>query len=117
MKWLADENLRSSILKGLLQRSPAFDIVRAQDVQGISGREDLVLLGWATLHDRVLLTHDVSTMLPAMREQLRLASRCTPIVLAPDSLPIGTVIEQVLLLDGCSIDADWAAGVVYLPLG
>jgi hypothetical protein len=34
----------------------------------------------------------------------------------PDSLPIGEEIEDILLLDECPIDADWAVGVVYLPL-
>ena len=37
-------------------------------------------------------------------------------VLVSDSLPIGAVIEEILLLDQCSKEADWAAGVIYLPL-
>jgi len=51
-----------------------------------------------------------------MREQLRRASHCTPVVLVPDSLPIGTAIEQILLLEFCATVADWSAGVVYLPV-
>lgn len=66
-------------------------------------------------NDRVVLTHDVSTMIPAMRERLRI-SRCAPIVFVPDSLPVGQAIEEILLLDGCSVEVDCAAGVVYLPL-
>jgi len=54
-------------------------------------------------------------MVPAMRLQLERAALCTPL-LVPDSLPIAWVIEEILLLDECSIDSDWAAGVVYLPL-
>lgn len=81
----------------------------------ISGEEDTVVLDWATRNDRVVLAHDVSTMIPAMREQLR-TSRCAPIVFVPDSLPVGQAIEEILLLDGSSVEDDWAAGVVYLPL-
>jgi hypothetical protein len=55
-------------------------------------------------------------MIPAMKEQVRLASRCAPIVFVPDSLPTGSVIEELLLLEECSTEADWAAGVLYLPL-
>ena len=115
MKWLADENLDNAIVRGLLRRSYEFDIVRAQDVPQVSGEEDPVMLDWATRNGRVVLTHDVSTMIPAMRELLRV-SRCAPIVFVPDSLPSGLAIEEILLLDECSVEEDWAAGVVYLPL-
>lgn len=71
----------------------------------------------ATQDDRVLLTHDLSTIIPAMLERLQRAGCCAPVLLVPDSLPIGSVIDDILLLDECSINADWASGVVYLPLG
>jgi hypothetical protein len=114
VKWLADENFRGSITRGMLRRSQRFDLVRAQDPQ-ISGEADTVLLDWATRNDRTVLTHDVSTMVPAMREQLR-TSHCAPIVFVPDSLPVGQAIDEILLLDGCSVENDWTSGVVYLPL-
>jgi hypothetical protein len=34
----------------------------------------------------------------------------------PDSLSIGSVIQDLLLLGECAVEADWAAGVLYLPL-
>jgi hypothetical protein len=116
VKWLADENFSNAIFRGILRQSPAFDIVRAQDIPEISGQDDLVILRFATAGGRVVATHDVSTMMPAMREQVRVASRCAPIVFVPDSLPIGSVIQDLLLLDECAVEADWAAGVLYLPL-
>jgi hypothetical protein len=54
-------------------------------------------------------------MIPAMREMLR-ASGCAPIVFVPDSLPTRLAIEDIVLLDECSIEDDWGAGVLYLPL-
>ena len=117
MRWLTDENVRGAILRGVLRRSPGLDIVSVQDIPAIYGKGDPAMLAWATANGRILLTHDLSTMIPAMRGQLELAALCTPIVLVPDSLPIASAIEEILLLDGCSIDSDWAAGVVYLPIG
>jgi hypothetical protein len=114
---VTDENFRGAILRGVLRRSPGLDIVRVQEISAIYGKGDPAMLAWATANGRILLTHDLSTMIPAMRVQLELAAPCTPIVLVPDSLPIASVIEEILLLDGCSIDSDWAAGVVYLPIG
>ena len=43
--------------------------------------------------------------------------RCSPIVLARNSLSVSVAIEEILLLEECSIETDWAAGVIYLPLG
>ncbi len=128
MKWLADENFRNAIIRGLLRQAPAFDIVRAQDIPEVAGRDDLALLRFATAEGRIVVTHDLSTMLPAMREQMRLATRCAPseqmrlatrcapIVFVPDSVTVNAVIEDLLLLDECAVEADWVAGVIYIPL-
>src|SRR5262249_8505298 len=116
VKWLADECFDNDLVRGLLRRSPGFDPIRAQDVAEIAGRDDRKLLVWATENERILLTHDLATMVPALPVQPQQQSACTPVLLVPDSLPIGTVIEEILLLDQCSDESDWAAGVVYLPL-
>ena len=116
MKWLADENFDNDILRGIWRRVAGFDVVRTQDVAGISGLDDPAVLAWATTNDRVVLTHDLSTMIPAMQEQVKRFASCSPIVFVRDSLPVSLVIEEILLLDECSIETDWAAGVIYLPL-
>ena len=103
VKWLADECFDNDIIRGLLRRSPGLDLIRAQDVSEIAGRDDEKLLAWAT-------------MIPALLLQHQHAFGCTPVVLVPDSLPIGQVIEEILLLDRCSLESDWAAGVIHLPL-
>jgi len=117
VKWLADENSDNDILRGIRRRVAAFDVIRAQDVDEISGLDDPAVLAWATTNGRVVLTHDLSTMIPAMQEQVKRFASCSPIVFARDSLPVSLVIEEILLLDECSIEPDWAAGVIYLPLG
>ena len=117
MKWLADENFDNDILRGIRRRVAAFDVIRSQDVDEISGLDDPAVLAWATTNGRVVLTHDLSTMIPAMQEQVKRFASCSPIVFARDSLPVSLVIEEILLLDECSIEPDWAAGVIYLPLG
>jgi predicted nuclease of predicted toxin-antitoxin system len=57
----ADENLNNDIIRGVLRRQPDLDIVRVQDV-GLSSADDPVVLEWAAQEERVLLTHDVSTI-------------------------------------------------------
>jgi uncharacterized protein DUF5615 len=116
VRWLADECFDNDIIRGLLRRTPDFDLVRTQDVPDIAGSDDGKLLAWATSNQRTVLTHDLATMIPTILLQRQQKSGCTPVVLVPDSLSTGAVIEDILLLDQCSQPADWAAGVVYLPL-
>jgi len=71
LKWLADENFDNDILRGVWRRAAGFDAVRVQDVPEISGKDDAAVLAWATADGRAVLTHDVSTMISAVRSQLR----------------------------------------------
>jgi len=61
LRWLADENPNSDILRALFRAKPDLDIVRVQDV-GLTGTGDEALLEWAADQNRALLTHDVSTI-------------------------------------------------------
>jgi len=69
VKWLADENFDSDILRGIRRRAAAFDVIHAQNIAEISGLDDVAVLAWATKDDRIVLTHDVSTMIPAMQDR------------------------------------------------
>lgn len=116
MKWLADENFRSAILRAIYRRNPTFDVLRVQDIPAITGADDLTVLRFARHAGRSFLTHDLSTMIPAIRELSDPPQDYPPIVLVPDDLPIHTAMEDILLLDECGSQEDWPAGVLYLPL-
>jgi hypothetical protein len=78
VKWLADECFDNDILRGMLRCLSGIDVIRAQDVVEVAGRDDAKLLAWATEHERVVLTHDLATMIPALLRQRQQASKCTP---------------------------------------
>ena len=61
LKFLADENFRTSIVEGLLLRESSLDIVTVQAV-GLRSTPDEIILEWAAQQDRIMLTHDVETM-------------------------------------------------------
>ena len=61
IKFAADENLNNNIIRGLLRQRPDIDIIRIQDA-GLSGVDDQTVLEWASKENRILLTHDVSTI-------------------------------------------------------
>ena len=74
-RWLAGENFNNDILRALYRESPGTDIVRAQDV-GLTGTTDEVLLAWAADQNRILLTHDVSTITAHAYRRAMKAIRC-----------------------------------------
>ncbi len=59
--FLSDEDFNRRILRGLRCRLPTLDIVRVQDV-GLITQPDTKVLDWAANENRIVLTHDVTTM-------------------------------------------------------
>lgn len=61
LQFLSDENFHGQIVRGLFLREPNLDLVRVQDV-GLREIDDPIILDWAATNDRIVLTHDRSTM-------------------------------------------------------
>ena len=111
----ADENFNNDIVRGLLRRKPDLDTVRVQDV-GLSGADDSAVLEWAAQEKRVLLTHDASTMTHHAYERVSAGKPMPGIFEVSRDVPIGRVIEDVLLLIEYSLEGEWEGQVRYLPL-
>lgn len=111
----ADENFNGDIVRALLRRKPDFDIVRVQDV-GLSGADDPAVLEWAAGEGRIVVTHDISTLAGYAFARVA-AGRSMPGVFAVHSEgPIGSVIDDLLLLVYRSLDGEWEGQVRFLPL-
>jgi hypothetical protein len=111
---VADENFNNDIFRGLLRHRRDLNIVRAQDA-GLSGADDPTVPEWAAQEGRVLLTHDVTTITHHAYERAR-AGKPMPGVFEVDrGLPLGAVIEDILLLAECSLDGEWEGQIRYLP--
>ncbi|MBP6787457.1 MAG: DUF5615 family PIN-like protein [Candidatus Promineofilum sp.] len=115
IKFLADEDFNNRILRGLLRRQPGLDILRIQDTS-LAGTPDSVVLEWAAQQDRVLLTHDVSTMTKHAYARLRLGKKMAGIIEVSQSVAIGSVIDDLLLIAGTSTPEEFENRVEYLPL-
>ncbi len=114
-RFLTDENFNNRIVRGLLRRNPKLDIVRLQDV-GLLARDDPAILDWAAENDRIVITHDVSTMTHFAHQRLQEGTTMAGLLEVPESMPIGQAIEEILLIDQCSSAGELAGQVLYLPL-
>jgi hypothetical protein len=115
LRLLADENLHSAITTGLLRRLPDLDIFTAQQVE-LTGEDDPRILEFAASEGRLLVTHDVQTMPNHVAERLALGLRVPGVILAPDSLAAGDIIEDLMLIVQCSVEGEWEGQIIRLPL-
>ncbi len=115
IRFLADENFDNDIIRGILRREPSVDIVRIQDI-GLIGADDRKVLSWAADEDRILLTHDVRTITVFAFERIKADLPMPGVFEVPKSLPISSVIEDIILIAGLSLPGEWNGQVRYLPL-
>jgi hypothetical protein len=115
LRLAADENFNNDIVRGLLRRKPDLEIVRIQDV-GLSGENDPTILGWCAKEKRVLLSHDVTTITRYAYERVQAGQPMPGVFEVSRGIPIGTVIEDLLLLAEGSLEGEWEGQVRYLPL-
>jgi len=115
LRLLIDENFDNDIVRGLLRRTTQVDMVRVQDV-GLAGAADPDILAWAAQENRILLTHYIETITKFAYERIALGLPMSGVLEIRQIVPIGTAIEELLLIVECSEQSEWEGQVHYLPL-
>jgi predicted nuclease of predicted toxin-antitoxin system len=115
LRLVSDENFNGDIVRGLLLRHPALDLYRVQDV-GLEEADDPTILAWAAPNNRIVVTHDQATMPDFAYDRVGAGQPMPGVFVVPDRLAVRQVIEELLLVEACSEQAEWAGLVVYLPL-
>ncbi|MGB5835012.1 MAG: DUF5615 family PIN-like protein [Thiohalocapsa sp.] len=116
IRLLADENFNNNIVRGVRLRDPDIDLVRIQDVVGLSGADDPSVLEWAAEHRRVLLTQDVATITAFAYERVRAGKPMPGVFELSLRVTLRSAIDDIVLLATCSEDGEWEGQVRYLPL-
>ncbi len=115
LKFLVDENFNNDIVRGVLRLNVAVDILRVQDTPLFHG-DDPAILAWAAEQGRVLLTHDVKTMTKYAYDRVAAGLPMPGVFEVNLDVPVGRMIEEVLMLAECSVEGEWEGQVRYLPL-
>ena len=115
MRLVCDENFSQPIARGLARRLPSLDIVRFQDVD-LGGPDDVVLQR-AFDNRRVLLTHDIGSMLGYVQDRRDAGLAYAGVILVESLAPIGPAILHIeSLLDGSSED-EWRDRTEWVTRG
>ena len=110
-----DENFNNDIMRGLLRRQPAIDLLRVQDA-GLAGSDDPTVLEWAARQGRVLISHDVATITKHAYDRVAAGQLMPGVFEVTPSVPLARAIEDLLLIAECSRPGEWEGQVRYLPL-
>ena len=113
--FLADENFDHRIIAAVIRRLPEIDIITVQSV-GLLSTDDPKILEWAARKDRILLTHDVSTVTEFAYDRVRGSLPMPGVIEVPKSLSIGAAARDLALFAEASNDGEWNGQVVFLPL-
>ena len=74
------------------------------------------MLEWAAQENRILLTHDIETMIGFANARLKAGQPMAGVIAVHDNLPFGQVIDELLLILGASEAHEWENRIVFLPL-
>lgn len=115
VRFLADADLNRAIVSGVLRREPSLDFLTAQAarLRNMSDPEVLVL---AEEQQRVLVSHDVGTMPGHFRTFRSAGKQSSGVFLIPQSLDVGTAIDELILIWLASEAAEWKNRLEWLPL-
>ena len=111
----ADEDFNNDIVLALRRTLPNVDVLTVREA-GHGGCADPEVLAWAAEEDRVLLTHDVTTMTRHALERIARGAHMPGVVAVHQRLPIGNVLDDLVLVASCSLPGDWVNQVQFLPL-
>lgn len=114
-RFLADHDLNEHIVIGVVRREPAVEFLRVRDL-GMSRHSDAAILDVADREKLLVVSHDVNTMPAAAYARLSAGKSCSGLVMIQQTLPVGSVIDELVLI-WCSTDIEeWKDQVVFLPL-
>lgn len=115
VRFLADADLNRAIVSGVLRREPSVDFLTAH-VAGLRGMSDAEVLALAAERERVLVSHDVGTMPAQFRAFREAGKHSSGVFLIPQSLDVGTAIDELLFIWLASEASDWDGRLEWLPL-
>ncbi len=115
IRLLVDENFNGRVLRAVQRECPDGDIVRVQDT-ALYSAPDPDVLAWAAEEGRIVLTQDSETMIGFAGDRLKAALPMPGLIVVRDSVPIGQVVADLLIILDASEPEEWDNLITFLPL-
>jgi hypothetical protein len=114
-KFLADHDFNDNIVRGVIRKEPAVQIIRAREV-ALDKASDAEVLAYAERNKCIVLSHDVNTMPDIASAKMLAGELLSGLILVQQKTPIAAVIEDLILIWAASEAEEWQNNVRFLPL-
>jgi hypothetical protein len=114
IRFQADADLNQVIVSAVVRREPAIEF-RTATAAGLSGVPDSEVLARVAADDRILVTHDQTTMPRHFGEFVQ--SQPSPgLIVVPQHLPLRQVVDDILLIWTATEAREWVNRIAFLPI-
>ena len=116
-RYLIDENLSPAYRAQLLDREPLLEVLRVGDV-GAPARstQDPEILKWCEQNNFILVTKDPNTIPKHLSDHLAAGHHVPGIIMINSSVPMGTILDDLILIAAASHEDEYNDRIVYVPL-
>jgi hypothetical protein len=113
-RFLADEDLKDAIIRGVRRRAPSIEFVRLREL-GMEAAPDAAVLEFAAQNSWLVVSHDVNTMTAEAFARIAVGETMSGLLLVHQRDPIGAIIDSLLTIWQASEAEEWVGVVCYLP--
>lgn len=114
IRFQADADFNQIILLAAIRRETSLDFQTAA-AGGVIGHADPEVLVRAARDGRALVTHDQRTM-PRHFAEFVTRQNSPGLLIVPQYLPVGLVIEDLLLIHAATEADEWINRLAFLPI-
>lgn len=115
LRFLADEDLRNSIVRAIRRMEPSIELTTVQEA-GIGGSPDSDVLEYSFQNRWLLLSHDVNTMKHLAEQRIERQIGLHGLLLIPQDRPTREIAESIVFIWSASEFEEWQNQIVFLPL-
>jgi Domain of unknown function (DUF5615) len=114
VRFQADADFNQIIVAAVIRRTPEIDF-RTAMAAGLAGVDDAAVLAIAAQDERILVTHDQTTMPTHFGVFTR--SKTSPgLIVVPQSLAIREAADSLILIWAATEPEEWTNRIAYLPI-
>lgn len=115
-RFLVDECLPSSLVRGLHRRLPGVSVFQVGNAPAPpKGSSDADLLLFCEYERRILISADRATLPDFVRRHLEAGRHTNGVLLIGPNVSLGLILEELSLVYEASEDVDWDDVLYYLP--
>lgn len=116
-RYLIDENISPGYRTQLRYHEPLLTVLRVGDEGAPArGTQDPEILKWCEQNNFILVTKDPNTIPKHLDDHLAAGYHVPGIVMINSGMPMGTILDDLILIAAASHEDEYNDQIVYVPL-